>query len=353
MDAYFDYFPRFIWLTIALAAALLLLYAQWMRRRALRAFADYSLDTFLAPQRSRWRFAVRMGLRILALVLLVVALTGPRWGMQAIDAQKKRLDLIVCLDVSRSMLANDAGMPRIDRAKDDIDQLLDDLGGTNIGLITFAGKSEMVCPLTDDYEFFRLILDEVGTHSAPLGGTNIGHAIYNARLAFGPRLTTARAIVIMTDGEDHLGEAVEEARQAADADIVVYCIGLGDDDRGALVPTSARNRRDYLMYNEQQVWSKLDPQKLTAIARAGGGEYYKSGLVSNGQRTLEWLFEQRLRPQMTTNDEDKKIDQRKPQFFWFAIGALALLSLEFLIPMRRRIDPLPQAVDQLVAGEIN
>ncbi len=348
MEQYFDYFPRFTWLSLALAAGLLLFYAHAMRKRSLRAFADRGMASFLAPQRSTGRQTLRTILRVLALTLLAVALTGPRWGSQPIDAQKKRLDLIICIDVSRSMLANDAGMPRLDRAKDDIDQLLGDLGGANIGLVTFAGKSEMVCPLTDDYEFFRLILDEVGTHSAPLGGTNIAHAIHNARLAFGPRLTTARALVVITDGEDHTGDALEEARLAAEDEIAVYCIGIGDDERGALVPKSARNRRDYVMYQQQQVWSKLNPQHLTAIARAGGGEYYKTGLVNNDQRTLEWLFENRLKAQMTSQDDEKKVDQRKPQFFWFAIAALVLLTLEFLIPPRKLADPLPAAVDSIV-----
>jgi len=350
MEQYFDYFSRFTWLSLAVAAGLLLFYAHWMRQRALRSFAERGMESFLAPQRSMWRQSVRMLLRVLALILLVIAFTGPRWGSQPIDAQKKRLDLIICLDVSRSMLANDAGMPRIDRAKDDIEQLLGELGGANIGLVTFAGKSEMICPLTDDYEFFRLLLDEVGTHSAPLGGTDIAHAIHNARLAFGPRLTTARALVIMTDGEDHTGNAIEEARLAAQDEIPVYCIGIGDDERGGLVPKSADSRRDYVIYQDQQVWSKLNPQHLSTIARAGGGEYYKSGLVNNDQRTLEWLFENRFKAQMTSEADEKKVDQRKPQFFWFAIAALALLTLEFLIPPRKRTDPLPAAADSIVSS---
>lgn len=346
-----DRIDHVVWLTLLPLAGMFVIYGLVMRRRSLAKFANAALLGFLTPQSSAARRIVKAILLLAGLTCVAIALLGPRWGVQIVPVQKRQLDVIVCLDVSRSMLANDAGMSRLDRAKDDIKRLLDNVAGGNVGLITFAGAAELACPLTDDLEYFRLILDEVGVHSAPVGGTNLGKALIAARQAFGPPLPRTRAIILMTDGEDHGSTAIDEARLARDNEISVFCIGLGDDNRGGLVPTSDRADHDYVMYNHQQVWSKLDPQRLGAIARAGGGEYHVSGQVTNRQRTLEWIYEKKLLPKMERREDDRT-ETRKVRFHWFAAAGLALLMLETLVREARNVNPLPMTNEQVLEERI-
>ncbi len=346
-----DRLDQAIWLLLIPAIALLGIYGLIMRRRALAKFADASLLDFLAPQSSAARRIVKTVLLTAGAGCIAVALLGPRWGLQIVPVQKKQLDLIICLDVSRSMLANDAGMSRLDRAKDDIARLVDTVSGGNIGLVTFAGAAELACPLTDDLQFFRLMLDDVGLHSAPIGGTDLAKALEAARRAFGPPLPRSRAIILITDGEDHGTQALDEAKRANDEGMRVFCIGIGDETRGGLVPKSEERNRDYVTYEGQQIWSKLDPSRLSAIARAGGGEYHASGQVTNRERSLEWIYAKKLLPTMTGQDDDN-VETRKVRYHWFVAAGLILLMLEILVREARKVNPLPMTNEQLLEERI-
>lgn len=344
IDNYVDYIGQLKWLLLVTVVGALMVYGFLMKKRAMRAFASPNLIGFLAPQISWGRQYVKAVLTVAALIALVVALIGPRWGSYFEQVQRRQLDIMICLDVSRSMLAEDAGMSRLDRAKDDINQLLDRLAGATIGLITFAGKAESACPLTDDYEFYRLALAEVGTHSAPVGGTNLGDAIASARKSFGGEKNRNRVILLMTDGEDHGGTATDEAANALEAGITVYAIGIGNENRGALVPITERGRRTFLQYNDQQLRSKMDPVRLQAIARAGGGEYHPSGQVTATQRTLEWIYQERIAPLQQESESGRHVQRRHVRFHWFAALALALLMIETLIGERRSGDSSPASM---------
>lgn len=335
IDNYADHIDRLQWLLLVVVAAALMVYGFAMKKRALRAFASPNLIGFLAPHSSWGRQYFKAALIIAALIAIVVALIGPRWGEYFEPVQRRQLDIMICLDVSRSMLAEDAGMSRLDRAKDDINQLLDRLAGATIGLVTFAGKSEPACPLTDDYEFCRIALAEVGIHSAPVGGTNLGDAIAAARKSFGGEKNRNRVILLMTDGEDHGGTATDEAANALEEGITVYAIGIGNENQGAPVPVMQRGRRAFLQYNDQQLRSKMDPVRLKAIARAGGGEYHPSGQVTATQRTLEWIYTERIAPLQQETESERHVARRHVRFHWFATMALALLMVETLIGERR------------------
>ncbi|MFQ5429987.1 MAG: VWA domain-containing protein [Phycisphaerae bacterium] len=338
-DLYIDNVAQLRWLLLALGAAAVTVYGLVMKRRAGRVFAAEPLLGVLAPDVSRARQVFKALLLLLAMVSIVLALIGPRWGTYFEDAHRRGLDLMVCLDVSKSMLAEDAGMSRLERAKDDVRRLLDELDGAAIGLVTFAGKAELACPLTDDYEYYRLALADVGIHSAPMGGTNLGEALATARKAFGPPAGHDRVVFLLTDGEDHGGLAVDEAEKAREAKILVYTIGIGDEKEGALVPIRRDGGQTFLMYDHQQVWSKANPAHLTAIARAGGGEYHPSGQVDAKRRTLEWLYTAKLAPLRQQSEADRQVERHYVRFHWFAALALALLTLEMLIPERRSIRP--------------
>lgn len=335
LTPYFANLPAWPWLTAALIVCAAAVYAIAMRRRALAGFAANRLLGFLAPFVSWPRQYIRMLLVTLATLCIGIALLGPRWGVYFQEAHARHLDLMICLDVSRSMLAEDAGMSRLARAKDDIHRLLDRMAGASVGLVVFAGSAELASPLTDDYEFYRMELEDVGPHSVTVGGTNIGKALAAARRAFGPPAARDRAIILMTDGEDHGGTAVDEAREALKDRIQVFAIGIGDDDRGALIPIERDGRQTFLQYNQQQVWSKLDPKTLQAVAQAGGGEYHPSGQVSSRERTLDWIYSQKLAPRQHQAQSQQQVEQRHHRSHWFAAVALALLTIDALMRDRR------------------
>ena len=338
IEKYFDQFEHLPWMLLVPAACAIMIYGLSMRRRALRAFADTNLMAILAPNVSRGRQIIKTVLITITLLLIALSLLGPRWGTYYEQVHQRQLDLMICLDVSKSMLAEDAGMSRLDRAKDDIERLLNRLAGTTIGLVTFAGKAELTTPLTDDYEFYRLMLDDVGIHSAPMGGTNLGQALAMARKAFGGPKPRDRAIILITDGEDHGASAVMEAGLAMEEKIVVFAIGIGDAEQGALVPIQKGGHQTFQKYNSQQVWSKMNPAKLQAIAQAGGGEYHESGQVTNRERTLEWIYAQRLAPLQRRAEAEQQVEQRYARFHWFAAAALVLMMIEILMRERRSVN---------------
>lgn len=331
-----DHLDRLRWLLLVIGCAAVVIYGFVLKDKAMRAFASANLLGVLAPDVSRPRQVFKAVLLLAAMTCIVLALIGPRWGLYWTEVQQKQLDLMICLDVSNSMLAEDAGMSRLDRAKDDIKRLLDQLHGGMIGLVAFAGRANLVCPLTDDYEFYRLTLEDVGPHSVALGGTNLGEAIAAAAKGFGDQRTQQRAILLLTDGEDHGDTALKAAAKAHETGILVYTIGIGDDQRGALIPTRKEGQRTYLMSDGEQVWSKMDPARLRAIAETGGGEYHPSGQVTATQRTLEWIYSERLVPMAKQAMEARQVQRQYPRFHWPAALALVLLMIETLTSERRR-----------------
>jgi len=338
----FSHFNRMGWLLLVFACAGVAVYGFARKASALRAFADAGLLASLVPDLSRARQYTKAILTLIAMACVVLAAMGPRWGTYFEDVFRPQLDVVICLDVSRSMLAEDAGMSRLERAKDDIKRLLPRLSGASIGLVAFAGRAELVCPLTDDYEFYKLTLDDVGIHSARLGGTNLAEALRTAAKSFERTGPHQRVVVVMTDGEDHGAGAVEAAADAHKTGVDVYTIGIGDSGRGGLIPTENNGRRGYMMHDGQQLWSKLDEATLRQIASAGGGVYEPSRLVSGTERTLEWLYANRIAPAQTMEAQDKKAPRKWPRYHWPAGAALILLALECLIGERRKVVTRPQ-----------
>lgn len=331
----FSHFTRLAWLALVAGCAVLCIYGFSRKAAAMRMFADSGLLAALVPDLSRPRQYVKALLVMVAMTFVVLAAMGPRWGTYYEDVLRPQLDIMICLDVSRSMLAEDAGMSRIERAKDDIKRLLPRLAGGSIGLVAFAGRAELICPLTDDYDFYRLTVDDVGVHSVRLGGTNIAAALQAAAKGFDRVGTSKRVIVVMTDGEDQGEGAIDAATEAHKAGIDIYTIGIGDPVRGALIPIETNGRKGYVMYDGQQHWSKLDEVGLRQIAAAGGGAYEPSRLVTGSERTLEWLYANRIAPAQTMEAQDRKAPRKWPRYHWPAGAALILLAIETMIAERK------------------
>ncbi len=335
--------PQLWWLgAVVPLTGLIWLYGVTRRRRALNAFASAQLAPLLASTVSPTRQAVRAGLNILTVVMIVSALIGPRWGMYLEKQRVFGVDVVVALDVSRSMLATDLQPNRLERAKRDLRQQLTERGAFKnahrLGLLAFAGTTSLRLPLTTDHVAFRSKLDALRVGVVPRGGTAIAQATRAAvdLFARSPQQAT-KVILLCTDGEDHEGGPVEEAQAALkDHSIHVFTIGVGDPMRtvGAEVPAGDGGPSKPLLHDGQIVFSRLDVEGLRKIANAGGGDYASIEQLHRvvdkiaSMRTTELTTEERMRHQ--------------PQYQWFVAMALLLLGVEMMI---REVRPV--ASDQL------
>ena len=317
---------------VVLAVAVIGVWGVWRRRQALLRFADAGLVERLAPRFSWTRGLTRRGLVTCTLLLLVAALLGPRWGAAEQTIARRNIDVVVLLDVSRSMLARDVAPSRLERAKLAVrDDLLPALGGDRIGLVTFAGVSRVKCPLTSDYGFYRLALDDVTTASSPRGGTLIGDAIRDAVAAFDEPLKTHKLIILMTDGEDHDSYAVAAARAAWDDQrIRIVTVGLGDAQEGARVPV-APDSGDFLTFEGKTVWSKADFTMLREIAAAAPD---LNAFIPAGTRDFDLgqIYRTRVLPLIHHEEEKEQLTVPRPaRHYPFVVAAFALLLIESLL----------------------
>ncbi|AQQ72178.1 VWFA-related Acidobacterial domain protein [Limihaloglobus sulfuriphilus] len=279
-------------------------WAAWRRRRLLRRFAKAPMLAHLNAEINPARRALKAVLAVLAFVLIVVAMTRPRWNPTPRMIPQLGRDVVILLDVSRSMLAEDIKPNRLERAKIAIKDLIVRLEGDRVALVTFAGSASVKCPLTRDYSFLRMALDELGPESVFRGGTNVGDAIRKAaNEVFENTPRDYRDIILITDGGD-LEESlpVEAAEAAAAEGVRIIAVGLGDPVNGAPIPVVDENgRKRYLEHNGETVRTKLDSETLrkTALASAGGvylpvetgtfdlGQMYYGIASGSGRRQLE------------------------------------------------------------------
>ncbi len=302
------------------------------RRRAAKKFTTgQPIRRLLAggPAAGHWTSAV---LITTSLVLLTVALADIRWGKSYQEVPQKGIEVMFVLDVSRSMLAEDASPNRLNRAKQQIKDMVDEMTGDRIGLVTFAGETRQSVPLTSHYEDFKQTLDSVGPHSVRRGGSRLGDAITAAANGFLSKTPQHKAIVIFTDGEDQESNPVEVAKKlSTEHGIRIFTVGLGDMDQGARVPDSEQRRGGYVQYNGQQVWSKLNGRVLKQIALDTGGAYIPAGTRRVNMADVYHGYVAKVEQ---GEFETAKINSYIPRFQWFALPALALLLLEVFLTTR-------------------
>lgn len=328
-------YPQFLYLILPLSAAwiVLALYSQRRRRRARESFVAREMWSRILPEESIVLFWCKQALRVAAIVLGLVALAGPRYGMQYEEVVARGSDLYVLIDVSRSMLANDVLPTRLGRAKADVSALVNQLEGERVGLIAFAGQAVVKCPLTVDYDSFRRALDELDPDSAPRGGTAIGDAIRKALEVFHVNTERDQAILLITDGDDQQSYPLDAAAVAAERHVTIFTVGLGDADQGARVPQKA-DTKSFVEYHGEQVWSKLDTHLLQEIALKTSGVFVPAGTRAYD---LGELYADHLRGRKGSEAEGQKRIRRSEQFQIFL--ALALIALMFdlcITPHRRR-----------------
>ncbi len=329
--------PEAIYLILPLTLAWLglSLYSERRKERARTDFAAQAMWPKLFPQQSLWRFWTKLALRIVAMISGLVALAGPQYGTEIEQVTPRGSDLYVLIDVSRSMLATDVTPSRLARAQADVSGLVNRLQGERIGLIAFAGQAVVKCPLTVDYDSFRRALQELDTNSAPRGGTAIGDAIRKALEVFQNNNQREQAILLITDGDDQQSYPLDAAAVAAERKVTIFTVGLGDPEQGARIPTKA-NSADFLEYQGQQVWSKLDGNLLSEIALKTAGVYIPAGTKAYD---LGQLYADHLKDKRSNRGEAQSRERLSEQFQFFLAASLLLLLIDQAISRFAALQP--------------
>jgi Ca-activated chloride channel homolog len=243
------------------------------KQKALKKFVQAELLDRIILSVSKKKQITKAVLAITAILFIIFSLVQPKWGYHWEEVERMGVDIVVAVDTSRSMLADDIKPNRLEAAKREIKSLLNIIEGDRIGLVAFAGTAFIQCPLTLDYGAFNLFLEDLDTNLIPVGGTAIGEAIKKSMSAFNDKVKKHKAIVLITDGEDHYGNAAEVAKDAKEHGIIIYTIGVGKKD-GAYIRIRGNGKEVLLKDNEGKVVkSHLDEITLNKIALETGGAY--------------------------------------------------------------------------------
>ena len=328
--------PIYLYL-LALIPILLLIHFLMLRRqkKLLRKFGDLELVRQLMPNVSRMRPLVKFWLLLGALALLIVVLARPQFGNKISHEKRTGIETIICMDISNSMLAEDVAPSRLDRAKMMVENLVDHFTNDKIGLIVFAGDAFVQLPITSDYVSAKMFLSSISPAMIATQGTDIAAAINMASHSFTQEENIGKAIIVITDGEDHEGGAMEAAKEAKEKGMNTYVLGVGSPN-GAPIPVG---NGDYMKDNTgQTVMSALNEQMCRQLADAGSGAYIHVENNSNAQEQLDNELD-KLSKKETSSTIYSDFDE---QFQAVAIIVLLLLILEVCIleiknPMLRRI----------------
>lgn len=316
--------PAWIWsqvgATIMSAVFLLIYYRKNVRQSRFSSDSSWSQ---LSPNVSTNLTTGRYLLLRFGLFCLLVAIMNPRYGSKEIEVKNAGVDIIVALDVSNSMLAEDMKPNRLEKAKVAINQLLRTMKGNRFGIVVFAGEAYVQLPVTSDYSAAKLFLQNIDTELVPVQGTAIGAAIDLCVESFDYEQAGGKAIIVMTDGENHEDDAVQAAKNALDKGVNVYTIGMGSPD-GAMIPSYRRGRKVGFKSDKQgnRVISKLNEEALTSISNAGDGTFTRATKKDVGLmkivRNLDELDQNEYGSKMYADYKD-----RFPIFIGLALLALA------------------------------
>lgn len=318
-----------------LVPVLILLYFFTTRyqKKLLARFADSNLHKILFPFRSGWKMLIKYSIAVTAFTLIILAISNPQVGSKIEEVKQVGIDVYICLDVSLSMTAEDIKPSRLEKAKNEISRLIRRLRGDRIGLIVFSGASYVQIPLTTDYSAANLFLTAVDVNSVPQPGTAIASAVQLAMESFKGKEDTKKAIIIITDGEDHEGDLNEVVQEAVENGIGIYAIGLGSPS-GVPIPVynSAGTQVGYKKDRQGNVvLTKLDEATLKEITSLGNGTYYRA---TNTSDELEQIYKDLSRLEETEFGATR-ITEYEDRFYWFLAPAILLLFIEFFIGSRK------------------
>lgn len=322
-----------LWLLALLPAGIAFFtWALGQRRRTLLRFAEARLLPALAPDLDERRQRLRAVMLLVASALLFIGLAGPKWGFHWEEVHREGIDIIVALDTSRSMLAEDVKPSRLERAKLAVQDLVKQLHGDRIGLVAFAGSAFVQCPLTLDYEAFTESLRAIEVGIIPKGGTALAEAITAGIEAFEGHQGKHQALILITDGEDHEGRIDAAAKQAAERGIKIYPVGIGTAD-GELIPITAEGRQSFLKDRRGQVVkSRLGDETLKSIAATTSGAYVHADGPSLGLDVVYNDYLGRMEKRELASTMERRFEER---FQFPLLAAVFLLALEPFVGERR------------------
>lgn len=324
--------PDYLYLLLLLPVAVLLFIIELIRKnKALNSLGDKKLIGKLVPELSRVRTLIKFSLQVIVILSVIIMLARPQFGSKIEDIKKQGVEVIIALDVSNSMLAEDIQPDRLTRAKQAIYRLVDDLDNDKIGLIVFAGDAYTQIPVTTDYVSAKMFLSTINPNMVPKQGTAIGAAINLGVRSFSPGEGKSKAMIIITDGENHEDNPILAAEEASKAGIVIHTIGIGSTE-GVPIQVSINGKKDYLKDAEgNTVITKLDEDILKKIAIAANGNYVRA---SNSNIGLDEIFSE-IKKMKKQDLESSVYTEYNDQFQIFAVIAIFLLLADFLIMERK------------------
>ncbi len=320
--------PQWAWLLLFVPAVVMLhLYGAWANRRARKLFGA------AGSPRTQIRGGLSAVLLALGVGLLALACMDTRLGKTTREVPQRGLEVVFALDVSRSMLAQDAKPNRLTRAKQQIKDMLSEMAGDRVGLVVFAGEANQAVPLTNHYHDFQQKLDSVGPESAPVGGSQLGVAIKAAADAFLSKTNDHKTVVLFTDGEDQESQPIELAKKLhAEDGLRIFTVGLGDMTEGARIPQDSDSPRSqqaqFVQHNGQQVWSKLNGSILKQIATESNAAYIPAGTK---RVNMAEVYHRYIANVEQAEFEMAKINAFIPRFQWFAFPAFVCVVLSSLL----------------------
>lgn len=323
--------PELLYLLILLPLLTVFYIVMFIRKKkAIAEFGNPELLASLMPlasfKRGTWKFV----LILLALFFVITGAAGPQFGSKLQQVQKKGIELMIALDVSNSMMAQDIKPSRLEKAKLAISRMIEKLSDDKVGLIVFAGDAYVQLPITTDYSSARLFLSGINTDIVPVQGTAIGTAIDLAAKSFTPQSEASKAIIVITDGENHQDDAVAAARAAREKGIYVHTIGMGLE-QGAPIPQKESPGQFMKDGRDNVVISKLDEETLREIAKAGEGLYVRA---TNTDVGLNTLLDEVNRMEKSLLEERIYSDYAEKYQYFFLAG-LFFIGVEFMVLGRK------------------
>ena len=315
-------YPFFLLLVALIPlAGLFWMFLRVRREKALSRLVAPALRARLMPKSANL-WGLQMTLILLGLALSLFAAARPQWGRTTERLVTRSRNVVVAIDVSRSMLAEDVRPNRLERTKADVADLIDSLEGDRCALVAFRRTGVRVCPLTTDHGFLRSALEQLSPESAPRGETDLGSAIRASLDALDPAADDHNAIILISDGGDLRGEALANAALAKKRGIPIFTVGIGDPRRGSEIP--AEDGRGVQKFQGQPVKVKLEEASLKAIAEASKGSYVPFATAGTAETTLGAIYRRYLR-QVAAKEQNEESERAAERYQVFLIPGLVLL----------------------------
>lgn len=318
--------PYFLYLLIIVPVLIVIfIISEYVKTKRIKKFGDPELIKSLMPNATRYRPAIKFSIVCLAMIFMILLIARPQFGTKTETVTKKGIEVVIALDISNSMMAQDVLPSRLDKSKNIISRLVDNFDNNKIGLVLFAGDAYTQLPITSDYVSAKMFLNNISPSLISRQGTAIGAALNLAMNSFTPQQGVGKSIIVITDGENHEGGVMEAVKAASDKGIQVNVLGVGSVD-GAPIPVSSGS--DYKKDNSGNiVVTKLNEQMCQDIARQGNGIYARVDNTNSAFRALEKQLDT-----LSKADIDTKVfSQYNEQFMPLAWIVLVLLVLEALI----------------------